>query len=367
MRNFFKKQDTLEKRMFYAVNFVGVIMSIFSAIFTFFENVSIIAAISALGCSLVFIFLSFVAYKTDKHDVCYFVTTIVISVFLFPALFFICGGLLSGMPMYFISAIILCSLNRDTGYRIISLFFAFVAFLVCHAIAELYPELVVELSIKDVRYDVVQTYVIIGVAVMLIILVVLKTYEDERRKTNLLNQQLKELSQKDFLTGLYNRRALYEYIENAETQKDAKLFVVMYDIDDFKYINDKYGHKFGDEVLKRLGNIFNENVKEILGERAARYGGEEFVYIISADNYPEAARRADLIRSELAATVWEDYRGLSITISGGLAQYDNNSGQSIEQTLKLADEYLYIAKAEGKNRIKRVGSGIVINSMVFRK
>jgi len=364
---FFDKQDTLEKRMFYAVNFVGVVTSVLSAVFTYFENISIIASIAALACSFIFVFISFIAYKTDKHDVCYFVTTLVISVIIFPVLYFICGGLYSGMPLYFISALLLCSLNQDLGYRAISLFFAFISFVGVFVLDELYPELVSRLSDSDARFDIVQTYAIVGFSTMLVMLVVIKTYSDERRKLAELNAQLTELSQKDPLTGLYNRRALYDYIDSPEAQKDIKLYVAMYDIDDFKFINDKYGYQFGDEVLKKLGGIFLDNVKEILGERAARYGGEEFVYIISAESYAEAARRADLIRSELASTVWEDHRGLSVTLSGGLAQYDNNDGMGIEQALKLADEYLYIAKAEGKNRIKRVGSGIIINSMVFRK
>ena len=153
----------------------------------------------------------------------------------------------------------------------------------------------------------------------------------------------------DKLTSVYNRKYLQEalifLVENS--QLDNKEFsVIMFDIDDFKGVNDKYGHQTGDEVLvkltKEVKNTINKN--DVIG----RYGGEEFVILLSNVTQHEAISMAEKIRKNV-----EDARILGekrkVTISMGIAM-SNNEKLSSEEIVNRADQALYRAKHEGKNR-----------------
>lgn len=367
LKHFINKQNTLEKRIFCSVNLIGILVSVVSTAFILYENPNKFAGSISFLCCILFLAILIVAIKTDKHDICYLATCLTIILLPLPVLYFICGGMDSGMPLYFLAMIILSSLNQDIIYRNISVVCSFASFAVCYILGKNNPELVQNISKEYEHFSIACSFFIIGLALALIILVVMNSYNREHKRIMDLNERLKELSEKDALTNVYNRRALFSYFESETFKNDSKLYIAMFDIDNFKYINDTYGHSFGDSVLAKIGKIFNSNVREMLGEFAARYGGEEFVYIISAEDYPEAVKRADIIRSALASTNWSLAGGVSITMSGGIAKYDINEPDGVKKALKLADEYLYVAKSEGKNRIKRVGCDIVINSMVFRR
>ena len=153
----------------------------------------------------------------------------------------------------------------------------------------------------------------------------------------------------DKLTGVYNRKyfeeALLFLIDNARTQK-SEFAVMMFDIDDFKGVNDRYGHQTGDEVLVKL----TREVKKCTGREdiIGRYGGEEFIILLPNTNKEKALNMAEKIRVNVEdAKILGDKR--NITISIGIAISDNESLTS-EEIIGRADQALYKAKHEGKNR-----------------
>lgn len=156
----------------------------------------------------------------------------------------------------------------------------------------------------------------------------------------------------DNLTGLYNRQSFDETLEreiNRAKRHEKELSILFFDLDDFKEVNDSFGHQTGDEVLKQVAKIvLNEKRSEDL---AARYGGEEIVVIM-----PETGKVDSLVLGErIRQRVEEmriDFNGhtVSLTISGGLASFPENATDA-ESLLKCADNALYRAKGSGKNGI----------------
>lgn len=142
----------------------------------------------------------------------------------------------------------------------------------------------------------------------------------------------------DDLTGLANRRHWRERAEAAFTVADAPLSVALFDIDHFKAVNDRDGHRAGDEVLQRLGARWA--TEQHPGDILARYGGEEFVALLHADDDLAPASRVEELRRPLGA----------VTLSAGLAS--RHRSESLDDVLRRADRALYAAKAAGRDRLE---------------
>lgn len=171
-----------------------------------------------------------------------------------------------------------------------------------------------------------------------------------------LQATLRELSHKtehDPLTGLANRRAFDRFldveIERAQ-RNTTPVSLAIFDLDDFKKVNDTYGHQCGDNVLVALGRIMSENRRRY--DLAARLGGEEFAVIIPGIGMMKAKKALERILGELRDEVIAcgDER-VRVTASVGLASYKGRVDFSAAQLYELADEALYDAKATGKDRI----------------
>ncbi|MBR5953031.1 MAG: GGDEF domain-containing protein, partial [Pseudobutyrivibrio sp.] len=152
-------------------------------------------------------------------------------------------------------------------------------------------------------------------------------------------------SRRDGLTFLYNRRSFNYDIERIKRSM-LPYSVIMLDIDNFKNINDTYGHPEGDKVLQKVGQFINAEVKANSDVRGYRYGGEEFALIISKNSYPHTMEIAETLRRNMAATTWSFAPDLVITVSLGVA-----SGSFSEDVVKKADDNLYFSKQHGKNQI----------------
>ena len=158
----------------------------------------------------------------------------------------------------------------------------------------------------------------------------------------------------DGLTGLFNHAYLIQALKREvlrARRHDLKLSLAMFDLDDFKRINDTRGHPEGDGILMRTAAVIRESLREI--DTAARYGGEEFAILL-----PETSRAgAHVVADRIRRRVEDRLRardGGGATISGGVATYPEDA-TSPEELLRRADEGLYRAKADGKNRITMVG------------
>ena len=165
-------------------------------------------------------------------------------------------------------------------------------------------------------------------------------------------EQLKKASLTDFLTGLANRRNILQRLEYEKSlyERQANAFsIILCDIDRFKKINDIYGHDFGDLVLKSITGIFSETLRKI--DIASRWGGEEFLILLPVSDHQGSSFVAERLRQEVEQMkIQNDNFYVKVTMSFGVATW-NNTYKDIEVFIKQADENLYRAKEEGRNRV----------------
>ena len=155
---------------------------------------------------------------------------------------------------------------------------------------------------------------------------------------------------RDYLTGLYNRRYFFkhinEYIENIDVGE--KFALAMIDIDDFKKVNDTYGHDTGDRAITHIANILmsNTNHRDIV----SRFGGEEFCVVLKNINQFPAVEILDRLREEIESSIIysDEKEPIQLTVSIGVALYNEDG---IEETISQADMMLYNAKNAGKNQV----------------
>ncbi|GAB4507386.1 MAG: hypothetical protein Tsb0026_02610 [Sulfuricaulis sp.] len=166
--------------------------------------------------------------------------------------------------------------------------------------------------------------------------------------------KLEELSVRDGLTGLYNRRELekrlHEEIHRAR-RYGRSLSVLMLDIDHFKNVNDHYGHQAGDEVLITVADLIQLNVRPV--DIVCRYGGEELAVILPETDEEGARTAGERIRSTVADSITTTPQGdmVHVTVSIGLATFPGD-GDTAASLVHAADQALYVAKQEGRNLVR---------------
>jgi diguanylate cyclase (GGDEF)-like protein len=165
-----------------------------------------------------------------------------------------------------------------------------------------------------------------------------------------LFQEVQNLALTDPLTGLQNRRSLFELgrIEFARAQRmDRPFSCMMLDLDHFKKVNDTYGHPTGDLVLQEFAKRSAKSVREI--DLVGRYGGEELVILLPETNKDTAVMVAERVRASIAAKpIHTPNVDVNITVSIGVAAMDQNTTQ-LETLIARADQAVYIAKHRGRN------------------
>ncbi|WP_076410694.1 diguanylate cyclase [Shewanella sp. UCD-KL12] len=162
------------------------------------------------------------------------------------------------------------------------------------------------------------------------------------------SDELRSMALHDQLTQLYNRHFLIESANNKLAHVDRHghdLSLLMIDVDFFKHINDQFGHHAGDQVLKAIAQVLQaDNRKE---DVVARFGGEEFVVLLEHCGLDSAIEKAERLREKIEAL---EPSGITVTASFGVAQLQEHENTFVE-LLTRADEAVYIAKEQGRNRV----------------
>lgn len=168
------------------------------------------------------------------------------------------------------------------------------------------------------------------------------------------NNRLRELSKKDDLTGIFNRRHLMEALTN-EVDKAERyhyhLSFAIFDLDNFKRINDTYGHSAGDTVLVQFANLLRGRLRKT--DIAGRYGGEEFAVVFSGTPLDRAVNICDELRGLVAKTSFGEIKpAIRFTTSVGVSSF--TEGMEKEVLIDTADKSLYMAKNAGKNCVRAI-------------
>ncbi|MDD2852132.1 MAG: diguanylate cyclase [Desulfuromonadaceae bacterium] len=179
----------------------------------------------------------------------------------------------------------------------------------------------------------------------------LKILQDELKRSNDL---LIKISNTDHLTGLFNRRYMMDILDKEvqrSVRKGGSLSLLMLDIDHFKRVNDGFGHLQGDVVLQKIALQLLKELRSY--DYSARYGGEEFVAILPDSSLQEAILAADRIRLAVQnITFSSPLADLHLSVSIGVANFPWEKNLSIDAFIKMADDALYRAKANGRNRVE---------------
>ena len=179
-----------------------------------------------------------------------------------------------------------------------------------------------------------------------------KTHIELKISKDLLQQKnviLKKLSITDGLTGLFNHRHITDTLSRLVEENiryKQPLSIAMLDIDNFKKINDEYGHLFGDEVLTRIANSIESCLRKT--DLVGRYGGEEFLVLFAHTNLKGAIESVERIIKNIENLKWEK-NNFKVTISSGVCEKKDEDTTTL---IKKADDLLYAAKKKGKNRVE---------------
>ena len=165
-----------------------------------------------------------------------------------------------------------------------------------------------------------------------------------------LFSQIKDMANKDFLTGMFNRRYFFDSgtsIYHKNKRNNAPIALVMVDIDKFKNINDVYGHDVGDDAIKEVKKILNENLRE--SDLVSRFGGEEFCILLEDISLENVSLLFEKIRASFEANIIKSHGvEISYTISTGVRF---GMLESLDEMIKASDEALYEAKTTGRNKV----------------
>ena len=175
----------------------------------------------------------------------------------------------------------------------------------------------------------------------------------KNRQLEDLLKEVKKLAIMDHLTELYNRR----YFETVLTREFKKLLrygfslsCILLDIDHFKKVNDDFGHRAGDSVLKEIAEILTQSVRDV--DTVARWGGEEFIVLLPQSSTEDAQHVASRILGAVSEHKFSDVPNRQITVSIGMANANDPSMDSAEKIISVADSAMYKAKSKGRNRIE---------------
>ncbi len=169
-------------------------------------------------------------------------------------------------------------------------------------------------------------------------------------------QRAEQLATLDPLTGINNRRAFHDqttHLWHVSQRNNRNLSLILLDIDQFKRLNDTYGHAYGDEVLQAVVKALMGAIRE--QDVAARWGGEEFIVLLPETDIREAAALAERLRGAIAA-IRPQHAGVAINLTASLGVAQRNSHHiSLEELISSADKQLYQAKEAGRNRVRYEG------------
>lgn len=198
---------------------------------------------------------------------------------------------------------------------------------------------------SDINYrifDLSLNFAVVGIAIILTVAFVTRrfgTHSDELYKVSIT----------DGLTGLYNRRYFSDFVRaeyNRATRMNEPFSMVILDLNNFKKVNDRYGHPVGDEVLQSIADILMNNIRDY--DIAARTGGDEFVIILPATSKDKAYQIVVRIAEKLEAS-FEQYKEVELSVAFGI---EDSQGKSLDELYRISDQKLYSMKSKQKENRK---------------
>lgn len=285
------------------------------------------------------------------------VILLIVAYLYVPFLFFSSGGLKSSAALFFVMITIYEAFYYKGKALIFHVIMSLILYTTIIIYSQQFPEfLIIEGLIIGKTESAIIGVVMVSMVISILAITTFNGYNNEHKKSTCLmlelekqNEKLRELSVKDQLTELYNRRHFLTVLKselNYYKKYNQHFHMMILDLDEFKAINDTHGHLFGDEVLKKVANEINKSTRDY--DVVARYGGEEFCILLSHLNPEDCMVVAERIRLHVEELKLRN--NATMTVSIGVAR--NCKDDTVELLIQRADEMLYLAKSKGKNKVE---------------
>ncbi len=336
-------------RIFNLACLIGALFCFLSAVESWMASLSPFLIAGNIFYTIVLVFAYYFSRFRGKFNISRIISIITLLVVYFPALWFFNGGNLSAIP-YFIPLLVSFLTISVVGRRntpgdhlvtflIVFLFCLEVVFFIL--INFRHPEWIYQYTDPAMQeVDVVIGAVFAVIGNFMIILAAFNMYYRQLEKTE-------QLVFRDSMTGLYNHQYivsnLQEEIDRSERYK-IPLSIIVLDVDNFKKINDSYGHVMGDSVLKRVSKTIKSQCR--IMDKIGRYGGDEFVIVLPETDLEKAVILARRLLESVESLSFDN--SVKVTVSLGIAQLDE--GETASAFIERADDKLYAAKRAGRNR-----------------
>ncbi len=342
----------LRKKIFYIVSLLGIVIFTVSFFVNLFLGSSIFVTICSVFFALLFLFSHWLLKKKERFEMA-------INILLFPLLlgsfifWYFDGGIRGSVGFYLISytiAVGMLTNDRKRNMLFILVGFIFTSFFL---IEILRPNLFsLEISSSLYILNMFSGISTVLAVTMIGLIIIVEGYRRERNMNIEYSNKLKNLSIKDPLTGLFNRREIMKNIEYERKlikRGNLPFSLVMCDIDNFKVLNDKYGHNFGDKVLTGIAALLSRQVREY--DTVSRWGGEEFLMLFPKTGKLEVKAIIERIKKLLEEKVFlYNTEKVFVTATFGIMEA-NFLEESVLDCIEKADKAMYEGKIQGKNCI----------------
>lgn len=259
-----------------------------------------------------------------------------------PWMFFSAGGNHSGMQIWLLFSVIVTCMMSSGKSRIFMVIVTILEDLGCICIGEIYPNVVTPLIGENAEfYDQLQSYAVACASLAGMLIIYISTYDNQGRKLEAQSIELRNLMQTDVMTGVFNRRAYYERInEYQQGVRPENLVLVAMDVNGLKRINDAMGHAAGDAYICEASKV----ISKAMGEygQIFRIGGDEFMAILQCPN-----EKAIFLESRLQGCIDSldnEWAG-KMAIAVGVVCFSEKPGADFTEIEKLADQKMYENKA----------------------
>lgn len=336
-------EQSMSWKMYQILVVTAWIANLLGATCNFFLHGMGIPTMFCGGCFLAVVIIGGIGWFTKKTRLPAVMIILLVAWFEFPYLYYCYGN---ASAVYLILGIVGLAVFFPRRMVVISYIFTLLEYLTIMLISFRRPS---RWSVMD-EYSKMGTtfgsFLIVAVSVFAIIFVLLRRYEEQRKQLLDLSGNLEFAANHDPLTKLYNRRYLVKQIEEWMHMTGKNFWIVLMDVDDFKAVNDTYGHGYGDDVLREVGRLMTEEMQT--RGIASRFGGEEFMLVFEQDDREQVHSSVRKIQEGLRAYS-QATRQIDITVSGGMERYE--ADKQLDLLFTSADRKLYTAKNAGKNRI----------------
>lgn len=343
MKSLFHRDGELELRLFYVLAWTAMIANTIGYVSNAVLYGWTPATVFSFGCAAIMYIAGITGFVTHKPGFPATVILVVCCFIEFPVMYCVYGSDRIG---YMFLGVVGTVLFLGREWRAIGagvVIAGDAALVICRG---LNPDAFAPYMSKEEPVAAFVDFVIASVSIVVMLIVLLHKYEVQQQELQELSDELQEMVRLDPLTKLYNRWFLTEYLDEKIKNGDSEFAVALLDIDDFKKVNDTYGHLYGDETLKSFALIMQEAID---GQGiAARFGGEEFMLVF--DHVDQARIRECMNRMEKEFDSFgKKTKNQAMSFSGGVEVF--HPEDRIMKLFNAADEKLYHAKNLGKRKV----------------